>query len=138
MNTVFLVGNLATDVTTRKVVVVSGDDRRETSTASFLLAVNRPRRNGENAGADFVRVEVWGRMADVASQYLARGRRIAVVGRLRSNRYQAQDGTTRYDLRVVARQLQFLGPRKDINGAASGAQAEDPAEPDIAAEDLPF
>lgn len=131
MNVVSLVGNLATDVTLRKVVVVNGDGRREINIASFLLAVNRPRRNGDS-GADFVRVETWGRTADVASQYLTKGRRIAVVGRLRSSRFQSQDGTSRYDLRVVARQLQFLSPRKDA------AQVEEPAEPEQATEELPF
>lgn len=131
MNTVSMVGNLATDVTLRKVVVANGDDRRETSTASFLLAVSRPRRNGEDAGADFIRVEAWGKLGESAARYLAKGRRVAVVGRLRSNRFQAQDGTTRYDLRVVANRIEFLSsPRKD--------QASRAPEPEPEPEDIPF
>jgi len=128
MNTVHLSGNLATDPVGRKVTVVRDGQRTESTTASFLLAVNRPRRAGtdQDPGADFVRVEVWGKAADNALQYLKKGRRVNVEGRLRSSRWTGQDGQTRYDLRVIARRIEYWPVR---NGAQASAQAEPAFEP---------
>ena len=73
MNTVTLIGNLATDVEVRDV----GDDKR---VANFLLAVDRPAADSD---ADFVRITAWNRQAEVCAEFLAKGRRVAVEGRLR-------------------------------------------------------
>src|SRR2546423_15681520 len=74
MNSVNLIGNLATDVEIREV----GEDKK---VASFLLAVGR---GGRDAGADFVGVSVWDRQAGLCAQDLSKGRRIGVEGCLRS------------------------------------------------------
>ena len=84
--------------------------------AGFLLAVDRP---GRDAEADFVWVSAWDRQAETCSQYLAKGRRVAVDGRLRSRSWE-EDGKRRRAVDVVANRVQFL----------SGAAA--------AAEDVPF
>jgi single-strand DNA-binding protein len=123
MNTVHLSGNLATDPTGRKVVAVRDGQRTEYTIASFLLAVNRPRRaaKDQDPGADFVRIEVWGKSADSALRYLKKGRRVNVEGRLRSSRWTTQDGQNRYDLRVIARRIEYW-PLK--NGAQAADQAD--------------
>ena len=101
MNVVTLIGNLATDVDLRQV----GEDKR---VASFLLAVDRP---GKDAGADFVRVAAWDRQAEVCAQYLAKGSRVGVDGRLRSRSWE-EEGKRRTAIEVVANRVQFLsGPR---------------------------
>jgi single-strand DNA-binding protein len=74
MNVVTLIGNLATKVELHEV----GPDKK---VASFVLAVDRPNRDG---GADFVRVSAWDRQAELCAEYLGKGRRIAVDGRLKS------------------------------------------------------
>jgi len=128
MNTVCLSGALATDPVGRKVTVVRDGQRTENTTASFLLAVNRPRRAGtdQDPGADFVRVEVWGKVAENTLRYLKKGRRVNVEGRLRSRRLVFRDGednaVVRYDLRVIARRIECWPVR-------NGAQASDQAEP---------
>jgi single-strand DNA-binding protein len=103
MNSVALIGNLATDVELREL----GPDKK---VASFLLAVNRA---GKDAGADFVQVCAWDRQAETCADYLARGRRVAVDGYLRSHSWE-DEGKRRTALEVVARGVQFLdGPRNE-------------------------
>ena len=72
MNSVSLVGNLATEVELRQV--------GEKKVASFLLAVGR---SGRDTGADFVWISAWERQAELCAEYLSKGNRIAVEGRLK-------------------------------------------------------
>jgi len=104
MNIVTLIGNLATDVELRDV----GPEKK---VASFLLAVDRPSRDG---GADFVSVSVWDRQAELCAEYLGKGQRVAVDGRLRSRSWE-DEGKRRTAVEVVARRVEFLGggPRRD-------------------------
>jgi single-strand DNA-binding protein len=103
MNTVNLIGNLATDVEVRDV----GEEKK---VASFLLAVDR---GGRDAGADFVWISAWDRQAELCAEYLAKGRRVAVEGRLHSRTWE-QDGARRDAIDVVARRVEFLGgPSRD-------------------------
>lgn len=98
MNTVSLVGNLATDVELKQV--------SEKRVASFLLAVGRP--GGRDAGADFVWISAWDRQGELCAEHLGKGNRIAVEGRLKSRTWE-QDGRRRDAIEVVARRIDFLG-----------------------------
>jgi single-strand DNA-binding protein len=111
MNRVTLIGNLATDVDLRE---VEGGKR----VATFLLAVDRPGREE----ADFLRVSVWERQAEVCAQYLVKGKRVGLDGRLKSSSWDDADGKRRTSVEVVAHQVQFLSPPD------SGAAAEVPFE----------
>ena len=106
MNVVNLIGNLATDVELKEV----GEGKR---VASFLLAVDRPSKDG---GADFIRVTVWDRQAELCERFLAKGHRVAIEGRLRSRSWQ-QDGSRRTAVEVVAGRVEFLS-RSDREGPA--------------------
>lgn len=107
MNVVTLIGNLATDVEVRDV----GEDKK---VASFLLAVDRPGQGG----ADFVRIAAWNRQAEVCGQFLAKGKRVAVDGRLRSRSWEEPDGKRRSAIEVVANRVQFLSPKGEADAAA--------------------
>jgi single-strand DNA-binding protein len=106
MNTVSLIGNLATDVEVRDI----GEEKK---VASFLLAVDR---GGREAGADFVWISAWDRQAELCGEYLAKGRRVAVEGRLHSRTWE-QDGARRDAIDVVARRIDFLGGPSREEGA---------------------
>jgi single-strand DNA-binding protein len=107
MNSVHLIGNLATEVELRD----AGDQKK---VASFLLAVNRASRDG---GADFVWITAWDRQAELCSEYLGKGNRVAVDGRLKSRTWE-QDGRRRDAVEVVARRVEFLStPARDAAGA---------------------
>ena len=116
MNHVMLIGNLCTDVDLKE---LTGDKR----VAGFLLAVDRPSKDG---GADFVRVSVWDKQAELCARYLAKGRRVAVEGRLRSRSWE-EDGKRRSAVEVVASRVQFLSP-----GDGGAAAADVPFEKEVA------
>ena len=101
MNNVTLIGNLATDVEVKEV----GEDKR---VASFTLAVDRP----GSEQADFVRVAAWNKQADACNRFLAKGKRVAVDGRLRSRSWE-EDGKKRSAIEVVAASVEFLSPPGD-------------------------
>ena len=108
MNTVSLVGNLATEVELKEV--------SEKKVASFLLAVGRASRDG---GADFVWISAWDRQGELCAEYLGKGRQVGVEGRLKSRTWE-QDGRRRDAIEVVARRIDFLGGgpgREDEAGA---------------------
>jgi single-strand DNA-binding protein len=106
MNTVALTGNLATDVELREF----GEDR---SLATFRLAVDRPGKPDE---ADFFRIAVWDQQARHCAEYLSKGRQVAIEGRLRHHVWE--DGDEKKSLvEIVARRVEFLGPRPSESGA---------------------
>lgn len=100
MNVVTLIGNLASEVELRELA----EGRR---VASFLLAVDRPGADGK---ADFVRITVWNKQAEVCTRFLGRGKRVAVDGRLRSRSWENAEGNKRSAIEVVANSVQFLSP----------------------------
>ena len=101
MNNVMLIGNLATDVEVKEV----GEDKR---VASFTLAVDRP----GSEQADFVRIAAWNKQADACNRFLAKGKRVAVDGRLRSRSWE-EEGKKRSAIEVVAASVEFLSPPGD-------------------------
>jgi len=101
VNNVTLIGNLATDVEVKEV----GEDKR---VASFTLAVDRP----GSEQADFVRIAAWNKQADACNRFLAKGKRVAVDGRLRSRSWE-EDGKKRSAIEVVAASVEFLSPPGD-------------------------
>ena len=113
MNVVTLIGNLATDVDLKEL----GEDKK---VASFLLAIDRV---GQDKGADFVRVDVWGKQAETCAQYLHKGRRVAIDGRLRSRSWEEPDGKRRTAVEVVANRVQFLSGPGDVEAPFAAAAA---------------
>ena len=101
-----LIGNLATDVELRDV----GEEKK---VAGFLLAVDRGSRDG---GADFVWVTAWDRHGELCAQYLGKGNKVGVEGRLKSRTWE-QDGRRRDAIDVVARRVDFLSAPNRENGA---------------------
>jgi single-strand DNA-binding protein len=106
MNTVSLIGNLATEVELKELA-------EEKKVARFLLAVDR---DGRDSGADFVWICAWDRQAELCAAYLGKGRRVGVVGRLRTRTWE-QDGHRRDAVDVVARRVEFLSPVDRPTGA---------------------
>ena len=98
MNIVMLIGNLATEVELKEL----GEEKK---VASFLLAVDRPSKDG---GADFVRVAAWEKQAETCAQYLAKGRRVAIQGQLRSRSWEDAEGKRRSAVEVRASRVEFL------------------------------
>jgi single-strand DNA-binding protein len=140
INSVVLVGNLTRDPELRH--TPSG-----TAVTTLRIAVNDRVKRGEEwtDAAYYFDVTVWGRTAENCAQYLAKGRPVGVQGKLTWREWDAQDGTKRQSVEVVADNIQFLGGRDGgggeqqfvPTGAAAPAAADDfPAA--AADDDIPF
>lgn len=128
LNKVFLIGNLTRDPELR--YIPSGS-----AVTSFTLAMNRiyKSQTGEKKEeVSFVKVVVWGRLAEVCNDYLKKGRPVFVEGRLQSRSWEAQDGQKRSTLEVVALGVQFLG-----QGSGSGASSRGEREAQDFSQDKP-
>ena len=123
INRVTLVGRLTRDPELRH--IPSG-----TAVLELGLAVNG--RQQDDAGnwvdkPNFFDVKVYGRQAETLAQHLQKGRRIGVDGRLDWRSWEAQDGTKRSKVDVVAQNVQFLDSRGDGEGGGSYIPADAPA-----------
>lgn len=119
MNKLFIVGNLTRDPELR--TTQSG-----ISVCSFTVAVNRRRsQNNDQPEADFFRVSAWRGLGENCAKYLAKGRKVSVVGAVSVSTYQGNDGTTRANLEVTADDVEFLSSRQEAQ--ESGNYAPPPA-----------
>ncbi len=104
LNRVLLMGNLTRDPELR--YIPSGQP-----VTSFTIAVNRTylSTTGEKKeDVNFIRIVVWAKRAEVCHEYLKKGSPVFVEGRLQSRNWEAQDGTKRNTIEVVAQNVQFL------------------------------
>lgn len=115
VNQVILMGNLTRDPELRQ--TPSGQ-----SVCSFSLALNRAYKNqaGEwQEATDYIDIVAWGPLGERVAQYLTKGRRALVQGRLQSRSWE-QDGVKRSKVEVLANDVTFLDGRND-GGSAGGA-----------------
>lgn len=146
INKVILVGNLGADPETR--YTASGS-----AVTNISLATTdswRDKNSGEQQErTEWHRVVFFNRLAEIAGEYLRKGRQVYVEGRLQTRKWQDQNGQDRYTTEIVANEMQMLGGREEGTGAppqASGGFRDKPrqqqAEPAPAAEfeddDIPF
>ena len=128
MNKIVLIGNLTRDPEAR--ATPNG-----ITVCTFTIAVNRrfANKDGEKE-TDFFRINAWRQLGEVCAQYLAKGRKVAVVGELQARTYESKDGETRMSLDVQADEVEFLTPKN----ATCEQSAE--AEPmrDVNPDDCPF
>ena len=102
MNKVVLIGSITKDPDW-KFTAGSG-----TAVSRFTVAVNRQFKKDET---DFINCVAFGKIAETISQYLTKGRQIAIVGNIRTGSYDAQDGTKRYTTDVAVESFEFIGSK---------------------------
>jgi single-strand DNA-binding protein len=107
LNHVLLGGNLTRDAVVRFLA-------NENAVANFTLAINRKFKSGTEMKEEptFIDCECWGRTAELAGQYLTKGRNVFVEGRLKLEAWQDKDGVKRTKLKAVIESLQFIGGNK--------------------------
>ena len=127
INRVIVVGNLTRDPELRH--TPSG-----MAVCSLRIAVNTTRKDESGQWVDkpnFFDVTVWGQQGENCAQYLSKGRPVGIDGRLEWREWEAQDGTKRQAVDIVADNVQFLGGRQDGEGATyvtSGGPSETTAD----------
>lgn len=75
--------------------------------ASFTLAIDRRRSTDGKQQADFIQCVAWEKTAEIISQYVTKGQKIAVEGRIQTRSYDANDGTKRYVTEVIVQSMEF-------------------------------
>ena len=142
LNKVMIIGNLGADPEMR--YTPSG-----AAVANFNVACNRTwtnRDTGERQEqTEWVRVVLWNRLAEIASQYLQKGRQVYIEGRLQTREWEDRDGNRRWTTEVVGNEMVMLGGRggesSDYGGGGGGGNWQGggpPAGGPVDADDLPF
>ena len=126
VNKVMLLGNITRDLEVRYTP-------KGTAVCDLGMAVNRVRTgdNGEKIEeVTFVDVTLWGRQAELAGQYLAKGRSVFIEGRLQLDQWDdKQTGQKRQRLRVVGENMQFIGGQGGGGSQGGGGNAPQQQEP---------
>ena len=123
MNKIMLIGNLTRDPELR--ATSAG-----VNVCSFGIAVNRRKSNQQTSNGnevDYFNISAWRQLGEICAKYLAKGRKVCVVGSVSVRTYQANDGTTRASLEVTAEDVEFLSSRNDDAAAGSYAPVQNAA-----------
>ncbi len=129
MNNVNLIGNLTKDPELR--------DAGGTPVANLRLAVSGRRKQGEDwiDVPNFFNVTVWGRQAELAGEHLVKGQKVGVSGRLLWREWEAEDGSSRQAVEVVADSLDYL---QKPQGYEPAGQADGVAPEPVTADGIPY
>jgi single-strand DNA-binding protein len=137
INRVVLVGNLTRDPELRQ--TPSG-----TAVCKLRVAVNTRQKDSATGQwgdkPNYFDVTVWGAQGESCAQFLAKGRPVAIDGRLDWREWDAQDGTKRQAIEIIAENVQFLGSRESGEGSSFVPQGTVSASADFAPpdDDIPF
>ncbi len=129
VNKVILIGNLGRDPETR----YTADGAAITNITIATSDRWKDKASGEmKESTEWHRVAFFGRLAEIAGEYLKKGRPVYVEGRLRTRKWQDKDGQDRYTTEIVAENMQMLGSREGMGGGApdfDGGQDEPRSAP---------
>lgn len=131
MNNVSLIGNLTRDPEIRW--------SSDLAVARFSIAINRGKdKNGNDKGADYPNIVVFGKQAENCEKYLSKGKKVSVTGHIQTGSYE-KDGRKVYTTDVIADRIEFLTP---LSQGATDPQSYDSDVPKgfeaIDDEDIPF
>ena len=139
INEVILIGNLGRDPEVR--YAANGS-----AVANVTMATSeswKDKNTGEKQErTEWHRVVFFGRLAEIASEYLKKGSQIFVEGRLQTRKWQDKDGNDRWSTEVIANEMQMLGGRPGSGAPAQSSAAAAPAGPPSGSgefdDDIPF
>lgn len=122
VNKVILIGNLGRDPETR----YSADGAAITNITIATTDRWKDKGSGEmKEQTEWHRVAFFGRLAEIAGEYLRKGRPVYVEGRLRTRKWTDKEGQERYTTEIVAENMQMLGSRDGMGGGGGGAPGGD-------------
>ncbi len=124
LNKVMLIGNLGKDPEVR--YTAAG-----TAVASFSLATSErfKNKNGEwEEKTEWHNVTLWARLAEIAGEYLAKGKTVYIEGRLQTRKWQDRDGKDRYTTEIVGEKMQMLSGKGEGGGRQNGGRSENQSQ----------
>jgi single-strand DNA-binding protein len=121
VNKVILIGNLGRDPETRYM-----PDGGAITNISIATTENWKDKNGEKQEkTEWHRVAFFGKLAEIAGEYLKKGSQVYVEGRLQTRKWQDKDGADKYTTEIVANAMQMLGSRQGMGGGADRGEPPD-------------
>lgn len=132
MNRVILMGNVGGDPELK--TIPNG-----TAVVKFSLATSRKwkdRDGNRQEETEWHNIEAWGKVGEVIAQYVTKGQKLLVEGRIKTDKWEDQSGAKKYFTKVVLENFHFAGGGRDSNNQGGGNQrSTDPTPSD---DDLPF
>jgi len=136
LNKVMLIGNLGKDPEVR--YTASGQ-----AVASFSLATSEKfkGKSGEwEERTEWHNITLWGKLAEIAGEYLSKGKTVYIEGRLQTRKWQDKSGNDRYTTDIVGDKMQMLSPKGERRGNESSSEPSGGGyeEPPFQDDDIPF
>lgn len=132
MNRICLVGRLTRDPELR--YSASG-----VAVVNFTLAVDRKFKNAQGEKeTDFIQIKAFKQLAELCSNYLAKGKQAAVSGSLQISQYNDKDGNKKYSTDVIADDVQFLSPKDNAQGQPAQTASGQTYGHEVSLGDVPF
>src|SRR6266545_3221827 len=123
VNKVIIIGNLGRDPETRYMP----EGAAITNISVATTEVWKDKNGEKQEKTEWHRVAFFGKLAEIAGEYLKKGSQVYVEGRLQTRKWQDKDGADKYTTEIVANAMQMLGSRQGMGGGAPD-RAEPPAE----------
>jgi single-strand DNA-binding protein len=126
------IGNITRDIE-------ASTTRTNKSMANFSIAINNKWYDNQGQLQEevtYIECAAYGKSADIVSQYAQKGSKVAIEGRLKLDRWQAQDGSNRQKLRIVVEKIELLDSRSKSPGHHGHYEQQPPSN--INDEDIPF
>jgi single-strand DNA-binding protein len=120
VNKVILIGNLGRDPETRYMP----EGAAITNISVATTEVWKDKNGEKQEKTEWHRVAFFGKLAEIAGEYLKKGSQVYVEGRLQTRKWQDKDGNDKYSTEIVADRMQMLGSRQGMGGAGAAAGAE--------------
>ena len=117
INKVIVVGNLGADPETR--YTASGTPITTLSVATSEQWTDK-QSGQKQERTEWHRVKMFGRLAEIAAEYLKKGRQVYIEGSLRTDKYTGKDGIERYSTEIIANEMQMLGGGGEMGGGGGG------------------
>ena len=140
LNKVMLIGNLGKDPEVR--YTASGQ-----AVAGFSLATSEKfkGKSGEwEERTEWHNITLWGKLAEIAGEYLSKGKTVYIEGRLQTRKWQDKSGNDRYTTDIVGDKMQMLSPKGERRGGDAGSEPSAGGgggsyeEPPFQDDDIPF
>jgi single-strand DNA-binding protein len=135
VNKVILIGNLGADPEMRYT-------QNGTAVANFRIATTETwKKEGEKEElTEWHRVVAFGRLAQICGEYLSKGSKVFIEGRIQTRKWEDRDGNPRYTTEIMAREMKMLSPRGTEEGQSGRYSDEEPPLPDVPPmeDDVPF
>ena len=135
VNKVILIGNLGADPEVRYA-------QNGTAVANFRIATTETwkKEGGKEEQTEWHRIVTFGRLAEICGEYLSKGSKVYIEGRIQTRKWEDRDGNTRYTTEIVAREMKMLSPRGAGDEGQGAISDEEPPLPDVPSmeDDVPF